>query len=272
MSTSPLPTNRNTLHRTKRPFATLRTIMALVLREMVTSYGRSPGGYIWSVLEPVAGIALLTVIFSAGFRSPALGTSFPLFYATGMLPFLMYTDVSGKVALSILFSKPLLAYPAVTYLDAILARFLVNMLTQLLVAYLVLFGIMLIFDTQTVPDYPTIILSFTLAATLALGIGTLNCYLFIRFPLWQRAWSILMRPMFIISGIFFLFESIPEIYRDILWYNPLVHIIGMMRRGFYADYDGTYISVTYVVGIAMMCMMIGLLLLHRSHRDLVNDG
>ncbi len=272
MSTSPLPTDRNRLHRTKRPFASLRTIMALVLREMVTTYGRSPGGYVWAVLEPVAGIALLSVIFSAGFRSPALGTSFPLFYATGMLPFLMYTDVSGKVALSILFSKPLLAYPAVTYLDAILARFLVNLLTQLLVAYIVLFGIMIIFDTQIVPDYPTIVLAFALATILALGIGTLNCYLFIRFPVWQRAWSILMRPMFIISGIFFLFETIPEVYRDILWYNPLVHIIGMMRRGFYANYDGTYISVTYVVGLSMMCMMIGLLLLHRSHRDLVNDG
>lgn len=272
MTSSPLPTGRNTLHRTKRPFASLRTIAALMLREMVTTYGRSPGGYVWAVLEPVAGIALLTVIFSAGFRSPALGTSFPLFYATGMLPFLMYTDLSGKVALSILFSKPLLAYPAVTYLDAILARFLINMLTQLLVAYLVLFGILTIFDTQVVPDYPTIVQGFALAALLALGIGTLNCYLFIRFPVWQRAWSILTRPMFIISCIFFLFETIPEVYRDVLWYNPLVHVVGMMRRGFYSNYDANYISVTYVVGVSMMCMMAGLLFLHRSHRDLVNDG
>ena len=272
MSSSPLPLERNTLHRTKRPFASLRTIAALVLREMATTYGRSPGGYLWAVLEPVAGIALLTLIFSAGFRSPALGTSFPLFYATGILPFLMYTDVSGKVALSILFSKPLLAYPAVSYLDAILARFLVNMLTQLLVAYVLLFGIMIIFETQVVPDYPTIVLGFALAAILALGVGTLNCYLFIRFPVWQRAWSILMRPMFIISCIFFLFESIPETYRDVLWYNPLVHIVGMMRRGFYANYDGTYISSMYVIGLSMMCMMIGLLLLHRGHRELINDG
>ncbi|MEP4309746.1 MAG: hypothetical protein ABJ364_08370, partial [Lentilitoribacter sp.] len=133
----------STLHRKKRAFASTRTILALVLREMVTTYGRSPGGYLWAILEPVAGIALLTALFSTGFRSPSLGTNFPIFYATGMIPFLMYSDVSGKVALSMLFSKPLLAYPAVTYLDAILARFIVNMLTQLMVAYVTLTSIML---------------------------------------------------------------------------------------------------------------------------------
>ncbi|MEP3674742.1 ABC transporter permease [Sulfitobacter sp.] len=272
MSSLPLPQGPNTLHRSKRRLASMRTILALVLREMVTTYGRSPGGYLWAVLEPVAGIALLTIIFSAGFRSPALGISFPLFYASGMLPFLMYSDLSGKVSLSILFSKPLLAYPAVTYLDAILARFFVNLLTQLLVAYLVLFGILTFFDTKIVPDYPTVVLGFFMAACLALGVGTFNCYLFLRFPVWQRTWSILMRPLFIISCIFFLFDTIPQPYRDILWYNPIVHVVGLMRRGFYANYDAPYVSLIYVFGISMLCFLAGLTLLYRGHRRLVNDG
>ncbi len=255
-----------------RRFASLRTITALVLREMVTTYGRSPGGYLWAVLEPAAGIALLTLIFSVGFRSPALGTNFPIFYATGMVPFLMYNDISGKVAMSLLFSKPLLAYPAVTYLDAIIARFVVNMLTQILVAYITLGGILLAFDTRLLPDYTTIVAAFGLAAILALGIGTMNCYLFTRFPVWQRTWSIIMRPMFIISCIFFLFETIPQPYRDILWYNPLVHIVGLMRRGFYANYDASYVSILYLLGLSLGLFMAGLLLLRRQHRTLLNDG
>ncbi len=245
--------------------------MALVLREMITTYGRSPGGYLWAVFEPVAAIALLTIIFSAGFRAPSLGTNFPIFYATGMIPFAMYSDLSGKVALSLLFSKPLLAYPAVTYLDAILARFIVNMLTQLLVAYITLTGIMILFETKLVPDYPTIIQGFALTALLAFGVGVMNCFLFSRFPVWQRAWSILMRPMFIISGIFFLFDTIPQPYRDILWYNPLVHVIGLVRRGFYASYDASYVSLSYLTGISMGLMLAGLLLLWRTHRDLLQN-
>ncbi len=264
----PLPQSRAI---NRRRFASARTILALVLREMITTYGRSPGGYLWAVLEPVAAIALLTIIFSVGFRSPSLGTNFPIFYATGMIPFVMYNDLSSKVALSLLFSKPLLAYPAVTYLDAIIARFLVNMLTQLMVAYITLTGIMIFFETRLVPDYPTIIQGFALAALLAFGVGVMNCYLFSRFPVWQRAWSILMRPMFLISGIFFLFDNIPQPYQDILWYNPLVHLIGLVRRGFYSSYDASYVSIGYLIGVSMGLILAGLLLLWRSHRDLLQN-
>jgi len=255
--------------RTRRSFASLRTIMALVLREMSTTYGSSPGGYIWAILEPVASIALLTAVFSLGFRSPSIGINFPIFYATGMLPFLLYNDLTGKIATSLLFSKPLLAYPAVTFIDAIIGRFLVNMLTQLMVAYVVFVGILMIFETRTAPDIPVIAQAFAMAAILALGVGTMNSFLFTRFPVWQRIWSVLNRPMFIVSCIFFIFETVPQPYRDVLWYNPLVHIVGLMRRGFYPSYDAVYVSPVYVLGLGMGLLVAGLFLLRRYHRDLL---
>lgn len=53
-----------------REFPTFRTVMALVLREMSSRYGRSPGGYIWAVLEPVGTILILSIAFSFMLRSP----------------------------------------------------------------------------------------------------------------------------------------------------------------------------------------------------------
>ena len=96
---------------------TLRTIGALFIREMSTTHGRNAFGYAWAVLEPVAGIALLSLVFSLAFRSPSLGTNFPLFYASGLLPFMAYMDVSQKVAQSIRFSRQLIFYPGVTFVD-----------------------------------------------------------------------------------------------------------------------------------------------------------
>lgn len=253
--------------RFRRRFASTATVLALVLREMETSYGRSPGGYLWAVLEPAAGIALLTVIFSIGFRSPPIGTSFELFYASGMLPFLLFIDVSNKVALSLRFSRQLLAYPCVTFLDALLARFLTNMLTQIMVAYIVLAGIMLLFDTRTVLDPTKIVLGFAMAAALAFGVGTLNAFLMTRFELWQRVWSIVTRPLFIISCIFFIFDAIPQPFRDILWWNPLVHVVGQTRSGFYPGYDAPYVSLVYVFGLSTALTAAGLVFLRRYHRD-----
>lgn len=263
------PTPARPKTRRRRGFGSFRAIWALMLREMGTTYGRSPGGYIWAILEPVAGIALLSLVFAAAFRTPVLGISFPMFYASGMMPFIMFNDVHGKVATSLMYSKQLLAYPTVTFVDALLSRFILNAMTQILVSYIVLAGCFLLFDTHVTPDLPIIILSFALCGLLALGIGTLNCYLFTRFNLLQRMWSIIMRPMFLLSGILFIYEIIPPQYQPYLWWNPLLHIVGLARRGFYAYYDADYVSITYVCFIAISCMVLGLVLLRRHHKDLL---
>lgn len=253
----------------RRRLATLRNIIALTLREMATTYGRSPGGYLWAVLEPVGGIALLTLAFSAVLRAPGLGRNFALYYATGMLPFMTFMAVSNRVARALSFSRQLLAYPAVSWLDAVLARFLLTALTEFMVTFLVLAGILLAFDTRVIPDWPVIGRAMLLAALTGLGVGALNCHLMTRWPLWQNIWGVLMRPMFLISGVFFLYESVPEPFRSWLWFNPLLHVTGLMRRGFYAGYEAAHVSELYVTGLAGLCLLAGLMLLRRSSRDLL---
>ena len=242
---------------------------ALLLREMSTTYGRSPGGYVWAVLEPAAGIALLTFVFSLAFNSPPLGSNFPIFYATGILPYTMYVQMNTRLMVSIWFSKPLLQYPAVSFIDAIISRALLCLMTQIMVFYLVVAAILLMYDPQVTIDAPLVALSLTMAASFGAGIGVLNCLLISVFPVWQRIWNILHRPMFIISGIFFLFESIPEPYRSILWFNPLIHVIGVMRKAFYPTYDANYVSAAYVFALALICLVIGLFFLRRWHKDLL---
>lgn len=249
--------------------ATLRAIVALILREMSTTYGRSPGGYLWAVLEPVAGIALLSAIFSVGFHAPPMGVSFAMFYATGMLPFILFTDVVAKVGQSLNYSRQLLVYPRVTFVDALLARLALNLMVQILVSYVVLGGILLLFETRVLMEAAVIAKAYGLAALLAFGMGTFNCYMLVRFPIYQRVWSIAMRPMFLISCIFFLFDTIPQPWRDWLWYNPLIHIVGLMRQGFYPNYDAAYASEAYVITVALVALAAGLLLLRRDHRMLL---
>ena len=249
----------------RRPGA-LRTIAALMLRETATSYGRSALGYVWAVLEPVAGILLMSAVFAAAFSAPALGTSFPLFFASGILPFMAYQDISQKISVSLRFSRQLLFYPGVTFLDALLARFILNAGVQVVVAGLVLAAIVLVYRVEVVMNPPDILMGLGLAAALALGVGTLNCYLLSAYPVWERAWAILNRPLFVLSCVFFLFDAVPRPYRDWLWWNPLVHVVGQLRKGLYPTYEAAYVTPGYVLAVAMLCFAPGLLMLRRHHR------
>ncbi|MEX5728055.1 capsular polysaccharide transport system permease protein [Rhodovulum iodosum] len=254
-----------------RRFRTSRTVIALILREMATTYGRSPGGYFWAIAEPVAMIAVLSIAFSLMLRSPSLGTNFQIFYATAFLPFTLYAGIAQKVSASITFSRALLAYPAVTFVDAIIARFLLELLTKVLVFYIVIVGIELIYDVRPILDFPSILMSLGMAAALGLGIGTLNCVLTSLFTVWQSVWRVINRPLFLVSGVFFIYEDLPSGLRSFLWYNPLLHVTGEMRRGFFATYDATYISHTFVMSVALVSGALGLLLLRRYHRLIINE-
>lgn len=260
---------RNT-HATPSPgAASIRSITALMLREMSTRYGRTPGGYVWAILEPLGMILLLAFAFELLARSPALGTSYILFKATGFMILQVFTTLGGQVGSSLSFSKSLLRFPRVTWVDAIAARFLLNVTVVFVVTFLIITGIILVQGLQLLISWGPIFLAMGLTAALGLGMGCLNSFLFMQFPVWQQLWAILTRPLFLISGVIILYEDMPPLAQTILWYNPLLHLTGMMRDGFYVLYRPSYISFIYVGFWIIIPMVAGLLLLKRHHRNLL---
>ncbi|MEO9822769.1 MAG: ABC transporter permease [Paracoccaceae bacterium] len=255
----------------RRRFATGRAVFALMLREMGTRYGRSPGGYAWAILEPMGMIVVLSVAFSLLLRSPPLGNSFILFYATGFLPFFLYQQISLVVSRSIMFSQALLQYPAVTWVDAILGRFILNTLTGLLVIIILTTAILTLTETRTILEIGPIVLSLSLAMLLGLGVGTLNCVLIGLFDIWAQIWSIATRPLFLVSGIIYLYEDMPENVQELLWWNPLIHLIGIFRTGFYPSYTPKDISIAYVIFWGVITLFLGTVLMARYHRDILSN-
>ncbi len=271
MTAQPAPLPARPPRRRHRSLATARTVMALLLREMSTRYGRSPGGYVWALLEPLGAILLLGIGFSLVIRTPPLGNSFLLFYATGFLPFNLYQSLSVLIARAINFSRPLLFYPAVTWLDAVLARFLLNALTGILVTYILLAGLLLVSDTRTVIRMAPVVQAMGLAMLLGISIGTLNCALFGLIRVWDQIWSIVTRPLFLASGVIFMYEDLPPAAQSILYYNPLMHVTALMRSGFYPMYNPQYVNIPFVILTSLIPLFLGLVLLGRYHRDILTN-
>ena len=249
----------------------LRVMMALMLSEMATTYGKSSLGYLWAVLEPIGAITVLSIAFSYALQNPALGSSFPLFYATGYMPFMLYNTMQNQVSATLRENIQLLFYPRVTYMDAILSRFFLTIITQFLVAAVVFLGIMMLDQVNQQLDIMAILVSLLTAAVLGLGIGVLNCVIIYLLPSWRLIWSIITRPIFLISCIFYLFDTLPISLQNFLWFNPLIHIVGLNRTGFYSFYEGGYIVLAYPLIVGGITLFLGLALLQRHARDLINS-
>ncbi|ARE41136.1 Structural protein [Rhodovulum sp. P5] len=246
-----------------------RVIGALVVREMITRYGRSPGGYIWAILEPAGMVAMLAIVFSQFIHSPPLGKSFILFYATGYIPFHAYSDIAGVVSKSVSTNRSLMQFPMVTPLDAIIARFILSVLTIMVVSVLVFATLLVIVDDPVRLSLGPILVGLFSAMALGLGVGTINAFIFAFVPVWQQIWGILNRPMFIISAVFFTYESLPRQAQDLLIWNPVVHVVGKVRTGFYPIYEGNYVSLGFVLGLSAFLFLTGAWLMVNYRNEVI---
>jgi capsular polysaccharide transport system permease protein len=101
----------------------LRVQNALILREIATRYGRTPGGFLPGRAGTGGAVLVLTAALSMVVHAPSLGTSFVVFYASGYLPFLFLRDAAGPCAAGADLLSPVLVYPSVSWIDAIAGRF-----------------------------------------------------------------------------------------------------------------------------------------------------
>lgn len=240
-----------------------RVLSALIMREMATRYGRSYFGYLWAVVEPIAYITIFTILFAQIARFPALGQSFALFFATGVLGFFFYRGPADVAGQAFSFNKALYLYPQVSLLDSAISRVLLDLITKSLVFFIVITGIILIEDVDVNIDLRYVAVAICLGGALGFGVGLVNCVLFALSQSYQRFFMIVHRPLFIISGVFFIPDNLPPALREVIVLNPVVHVVGLMRKGFYSTYTADWIDVRVTASVALCLMLVGLLLVRR---------
>lgn len=248
----------------------LRVTAALIIRETSARYGNKAGGYVWAILDPLAHVLMMTYLFNVIARTPLLGTDFALFFATGYLPFSGYQGMSSYVSGAIKANKNLFSYPIVAPIDAVFSRYILQLLTSVLVTIIV-FAI-----CTSEPSHlrsinmGVVVASFVTATLLGLGIGIMNIPLFNDYPLYEKIFGLINRPMFLISGVFFLPDSMPRPIQEFILWNPLVHVIMWFRSGIYPEYKAFGLDLNYLTLVTAIIVLIGLTLFTTS-RSLRED-
>ncbi|EUB96516.1 ABC-2 type transporter [Rhizobium sp. CF080] len=246
----------------------VRVVAALLIREMSTRFGSKPGGYVWAFVDPAAHILFLSVIFMAISHTPALGTSFLLFFATGYIGFQFYQAMAGYLNGALSANRALLSYPNVAPIDTIFSRYILQLGTTTVVAVFVFSAINLSLKTPLNIHWPFILEAALAASLLALGSALANNVLFLKYPLYEKVFGIVTRPLFMVSGVFFLPDSLPHPARDVILLNPLVHVVMLFRKGFYPEYRAAGFDAGFLYSVALPLLLAGLLIFTGSRRSL----
>lgn len=247
-----------------------RVLLALMLREARTRFGRTKAGYLWAILEPVIHIGALSLIYTSRLAVVPLGNSIILFLATGLATFLGFRRVLMRTEGGYGSNAALLSFPIVQVMDAFLGRALLELATWVLVSFLIFTTLVL----SGIAPPPNSVLDMleAVVALFAIGFGA-GILLGITSEFMPSLHSIVsfpMRLLYLTSGIFYLPDRMPPTFRNILSWNPVLHGITLFREGYYRGYESHLLDVSYLYSWAVGCVLCGLLVEKIARRPLRN--
>lgn len=252
----------------------LRVLAALARRETRSHFGEQRLGYLWAVIEPSLHLFVYMTLFTYILRRHnPVGGSMPLFIVTGLVPYFLYYKLATYVAGSVVNNKALLNLPPVKPLDVLTARAILEATTYGFVGFVILFALYLAGVSQAAPrDLLMVLQALVGLVTLGFGLGMINAVLREFIPNWMTLFGFILAPLYLLSGIFFVIDEIPEPVRSYLQYNPLLHFVIWFRSGFYPDFSHTYLDRSYALHWSIAALVLGLVLVRIARRKLLEAG
>jgi capsular polysaccharide transport system permease protein len=237
----------------------LRTIM---LRALLTSHEHSGIGYLWAIVQPLAFIAALDIVYvMAGHHEP-YGTSTTGFLVSGIVPFIcFYVRIQGAASTAVRSNLNFLYFRQVTPLLLILAHCLLEYLTGIVVLVLIIGGMSLYQGSLQLYDPLTTIAALTCISILGMVVGTLFGLGQLVIPGLSVVEVVFFRMMFFFSGALYYANSLPPRMRFFALFNPLLHLIEFVRDGLFESYHSRYANWHYPLifvftGLAMMMAVV----------------
>ena len=244
----------------------LRVIHALIMREIITRYGRHNIGFFWLFLEPMLftlGVTTLWTLLKATHGSNIPITAFAI---TGYSSLIIWRNCSNRVVKAIEANHSLMYHRNVRVFDIFTARLVLEIAG---VSASVVF-LTLIFSAigwmQLPVDIITVILALLLLAwfafSLSLVVGAASEFS----EVIERVWHIFTYLMFPLSGAAFMVDWLPKSFQNVVLWVPMLHGTEMMRHGYFGTAVRTYEDPMYLILFNSVLTLIGLALLVKVGR------
>lgn len=242
-------------------------VFAVFIRELNARFGRFTLGYLWALLEPLFFVMVLSFMRGRFTGAPMAGLPQVVFFASGVLPFLLFRNIAISSISSVEANHGLFNYQRVKASDVFAARFLLELLIIIVVSLLIFASLPFLGQSFRHNDTLQTLAVLTLLLLFTAGIGLIFSVLG---PIWVEAKKVLpmiLRPLMFISGIFFPINSIPPSVRDYFLWNPILHALELLRGAAFVGHTSHEASWSYLFWSSSLTFALGLAIyrLYRVH-------
>ena len=244
----------------------LRILHALLMREIITRYGREGLGFLWVFIEPMIFTLGVTALWAAAGMNH--GSSIPIvaFAVTGYSSVLLWRNCASRCTMAIPPNVALLYHRNVRVLDLLWTRVLLE-IAGATVSFIVLSLFFISIGWMPLPaDLAGVLQGWVLLAwfgtVLALVIGAGAAYS----ETVERLWGPASYLLFPLSGAAFMVDWLPPNFREVVLLLPMVHGVEMLREGYFGAAVRTHYDVSYMVVSCLVLSLAGLFLVRGASR------
>lgn len=251
-------------------YVTFLVWKALILREAITRISGKRAAWVWLLLEPAIHLMFMMFIFSVIRVRVVSGMHVAIWLLYGLLAMFMFMRTATQSKNAVSPNKALFAYRQVKPVDTVLTRAFLEAFITLIITILMC-GFTFLIGIGVFPDDPLLFLAAFLSLWLTgLGYGLITSVVIDLIPELDIVLKLVMGPIYMISGVIFPIDNIPDPYRKWLLLNPIAHGVEATRSSISPFYHAfAELNIAYTFGFASVLIAIGLALHKRFATQLV---
>jgi lipopolysaccharide transport system permease protein len=243
-------------------------IWILTVSDLKIKYQSSVLGFVWSLLNPLLMMLILYVVFSSIFQITE--ENFAIYLLVGIITWRFFANATSSSVPSIVSNSSLVTKVYIPRQILVLSSVLSSFISSLL-EFVVLFFFLLIFSphlTFNVFLFPFIqALYFVLVFGVAMILGGLYVY----YRDLNQIWEVVLQLGFFLSPIVYPISILPENILPYYMLNPITVVIQSYRDIFLYGIFPPAWEIAYLIGIAVMILVVGGLIFSRLERRFAEE-
>lgn len=248
-----------------------RIIGALMMREIITRFGREGLGFLWLIGEPL--LFCFGVLFMWSIIKPEYehGVRLGPFVMTGYMSLLLFRHQIAYAMDAIQANNGLLFHRQVQVLHIYFSRNLLEFLGATVAFVVVYIALIAVGEVSLPKSLPLLYGGWLLLGLVSTGLANMLAALSLRYELMERLVPVVSYALIPLSGAFLMVDWMPAQYRPMFLLIPLPHGIEMVRAGVFGEFVPTHYNALYAFSWACILNFFGMILLADARVRVDND-
>jgi lipopolysaccharide transport system permease protein len=241
-------------------------LVVLTLRDIQVVYKQAALGIAWAIIQPVFAVAIFSVIFGHFAGMPSEGIPYPVFAFAAVLPWTYFAEAVRRSATGLVSDAELVRKVYFPRLIIPLACVIAPLL-DFLIAFIVLFGVMIWFGVMpswrllAVP--PLLAIAAMLALAVGLWLGPIN----VRFRDVKHTLPFMLQIWMFATPVVYPVTIIPTQWKWLFSLNPMVGVIEGFRWSVFGKGDLNSVSLGISLAAIGLFLIGGLIFFKRMERS-----